>query len=133
MGILLTKILKPGLVLAVVTALCVCPLCMIGLILGITWPVLPRKYYSKLAAFLQNQFLLSFVWLYEGSHSSLNVYVSGDKLPTQESVLLVCNHVASHGDWAPAYSLIARQRGLGGFKCVVKDIAKFGIASSWIF
>lgn len=131
MGILLTKILKPGLVLVVVTALCVCPLMMIGLILGITWPVLPRKYYSKLAAFLQNQFLLSFVWMYEGSHSSLNIFVSGDELPTQESALLVCNHVASHGDWAPAYSLIARLHGLGGFKCVVKDIAKWIPGFGW--
>ena len=131
MGIMLAKLFKSLLVLAVVTTLCVCPLSLIGLLMAVAWPVLPTNSYSKLAAWCQNQFLIAFVWMYERNHSSLNIYVSGDTLPLHESSLLVCNHVASHGDWAPIYSLVARQKGLGGFKCVVKDIVKWIPGFGW--
>ena len=131
MGSFLSQLFKNGLVLAVITALCVCPLSLIGLLLGIAYPILPKKHYTKLCVWSQNQFLTAFVWMYERNHSSLNIYISGDPLPPQESALLVCNHVAGHGDWAPIYSLVARQNGLGGFKCVVKDIAKWVPGFGW--
>ena len=47
--------------------------------------------------------------------------------------LIVCNHVAAHGDWAPICSLVARQGpcALGGVRFVVKDIAKWIPGFGW--
>jgi 1-acyl-sn-glycerol-3-phosphate acyltransferase len=41
--------------------------------------------------------------------------------------MMVSNHCSAHGDWAPIYSLMARQgdSGIGGFKCVIKNSAKY--------
>ena len=103
MGIMLSRFLKSALVLAVVLGGVLPPLVVIGILLSLCLPVLPTKTYNKVAAFLQNQFLLAFVWLYERNHSGLNIYVSGDKIPPNESALIISNHVASHGDWAPIY------------------------------
>jgi 1-acyl-sn-glycerol-3-phosphate acyltransferase len=133
MGAIVSKIIKPALVLAVIGTFAMLPLLIIGVILLISWPLLPTKMYANLAATLQNQFLIAFVWLYERNHSGLTVHVSGDDLPAGESALIVSNHVASHGDWAPMYSLVARQSStsLGGFKCVIKDVAKWIPGFGW--
>ena len=126
-SLLMKKIIKPSLVLFIVVTMMLFPLTCIGMILSVAYPFLPKKTYSKVAAWCQNQFLLSFVYLYERNHSGLHIHVSGDELPSGENALLISNHVASHGDWAPLYSLIARQSptALGGFKCVVKDVIKW--------
>ena len=133
MGIMLSRFLKSALVLAVVLGGVLPPLVVIGILLSLCLPVLPTKTYNKVAAFLQNQFLLAFVWLYERNHSGLNIYVSGDKIPPNESALIISNHVASHGDWAPIYSLVARESStsLGGFKVVIKDIVKWIPGFGW--
>jgi 1-acyl-sn-glycerol-3-phosphate acyltransferase len=146
MGLLgLLKKLGVGLFVACFS---VAPLCAISALLALLYPLLPRAAYARAAAFLQEQFLTAFVFFFErGRGSRLSVYVSGDVDASGKvrclgkeggadglrGALIVCNHVAAHGDWAPIYSLVARQGvgALGGFRCVVKDVAKWIPGFGW--
>ena len=132
------------LVAGVICCFSVLPLCVISATLAMLYPFLPRAAYARLAAFLQEQFLIGFIFLFErGRGSRLQVYVSGDVGPSGKilpgssdgagGAMMVSNHVAAHGDWAPIYSLVARQGpgALGGFRCVVKDIAKWIPGFGW--
>lgn len=133
-----TLLAKQAVVVVCVVCFFACPLCVISTVLAVSCPFLPRRIYARFAALLQEQFLVAFVYAFERGHSRLKIYVSGDKpeargVGEQSGALIVSNHVAAHADWAPIYSLVARQGhgALGGFRCVVKDIAKWIPGFGW--
>lgn len=92
--------------------------------------LLPRSRYVHFAAAVQEFFIAAWVQCYEWN-SDLKIYVSGDKLPDRESAMIISNHAAAHADWAPLYSLAARQHMLGGVKTVIKDEAKWIPGIGW--
>eukprot|EP00947_MAST-08B_sp_MAST-8B-sp1_P004183 g4183.t1 len=110
---LLRLIVRYALVLAAVIALAGSLLAISGILL-VAYPLLPRRHYARLAAFCQDQALTAFLFLLERNQTRLRVYLSGDALPADESALAVSNHVASKGEWAPIYSVLARTGGGSG-------------------
>ena len=86
-------------------------------------PFLSRRAYNRLAQYVQGMYLKAFVQLYE-RNANLKIYVSGDAVDkrgsAKDSALVVINHAAAHGDWAPLYSLAARAGLLGAVKTVAK-------------
>jgi len=93
-------------------------------------PFLSRTAFDKFAQKMQNNYLLVFTWCIEAP-AGRKVYFYGDVIPEKESALVVPNHAAEHGDWAPLYSLAARSNGLGGVKTVSKNILKFVPFFGW--
>ena len=99
----------------------------------VLYPILPRRRYATLTASLQQEFLTVLVLLVE-RHKKLRIYFSGDAPPPpKEAALVLPNHAAAHGDWAPLFSLAARQGGgmLGAVKTVIKDVAKWIPGFGW--
>ena len=103
-------------------------LCM--LVLLASKPFLSRSQYENFAAKMQNDYLLVFTWCIEAPKGR-RVYFSGDLPPANESALVVPNHAASHGDWAPLYCLAARSGSLGAVKTVSKNVLKFVPFFGW--
>eukprot|EP00750_Incisomonas_marina_P021366 INCI4330.1.p1 GENE.INCI4330.1~~INCI4330.1.p1 ORF type:complete len:372 (-),score=41.70 INCI4330.1:103-1140(-) len=105
-------------------------ICLVIAALLAAKPFLSRPKYDRFAQKLQHNYLLVFTWCIEAP-AGRRVYFSGDTIPQNESALVVPNHAAAHGDWAPLYSLAARSNGLGSVKTVSKDILKFVPFFGW--
>jgi lysocardiolipin and lysophospholipid acyltransferase len=92
--------------------------------------VLARSKFTSFATGVQRRYLLVFTWFLELPRSRRIVF-SGDVVPSGESALVVPNHAAAHGDFAPLYALAARSGGLGSVKTVSKDVLKYVPCFGW--
>ena len=116
MGLLLLvtsvfTIFQMSLVLSVVQ-LCCWPLDFVGL----------RSLRQQISGFYANSIGHVFVlWL--EYMSGTKVIITGDRLPPNERVLVVSNHVAV--EWMHIISLVHRHTQVGGFKAVMKESLKY--------